>query len=463
MEILQGAEKKARRKFRAVLPPNRRVLIIDESDSIHGDFARLLRDAVRFRGGELEDSGDGEHRRPILSDFEGFEIDAANARDEAIAMVGRAAADDHPYAMAFADLGRLSGADGVAMLNALWAADRQLEVVVCSNGADPRWSEIIGELGEHEQLLFLSKPCDGREVVQLAHALTRKWSLRRDRRRMLTHLGELVDQRTAELTEVNAQLSRTIHERRELTRSIQETLNPPPEPITVGAMRLVGRCQTFDECGGDWWAYQELPGERLLVAIGDVTGHGVPATMVAAAARGAIGAMVEHCPDLDAEKVLTTLDRVVREVGQGRFWMTGLVAVFDPVNRIMRFANAGHTMPLVRGHADGRSHFFPLITQGNPLGSPQPHFRNLSHELRPGEIFAFYSDGITERSNGHGKCFGERRLGRILRRYGTDRLPYGDPDAAGRLCSAVFAGLDEFAGDAPASDDLTLVICQHLG
>ena len=226
---------------------------------------------------------------------------------------------------------------------------------------------------------------------------------------------------------------------------------------------MFGQCKTYDECGGDWWVYYQLPDGRQLVAIGDVTGHGIPATMIAAAARGAVGALVDHEPNLTCEKILDRLNTVVREIGQDHYWMTCVVAFIDPANKLIRFANAGHTIPFVIGQKNGKTRCASLISASNPLGGLDPHHPTREHPMEVGEMLAFYSDGITERANVQGKYFGERRLSKVLKRYGTDRIPCDSPDAARVLCDEIFSEVESYGEGADMGDDLTMILCHFLG
>ncbi len=454
-----------RPRFKAVLPPNRRVLIVDDDQDMREELGGLLLEPTRSFDLESAEAYDSKthHLRLVLADFDGFDTRGVGGGAHAVAMVKEAMAQGRPFAMAFVNFSSSFRPDEIQTVKALWATDRQLEVVICSANTEMSWTDIIHRFGEHDRLLFLSKPFQARQVIQMAHSLTRKWSLRRDRQRMLAHLGELVDQRTAELMTVNEQLSQAIAQRRELNRGIQETLNPPAELASVGAARVFGRCITYDECGGDWWVYYGLPDGRLLIAVGDVTGHGIPATMIAAAARGAVGAMVDHEPNLEPEQILGRLDTVVREIGQDRYWMTCVVAFIERDKQLMRFANAGHTVPFVIGQKDGKPSCVPLVSLSNPLGNVEPHHPVREHPLSGGEMIAFYSDGITERANARGKYFGERRLSRLLKRYGTDEFPYRGEDAPRALCEKIFEEVEKFAGGGELNDDLTMVLCQYLG
>lgn len=451
---------------RPSLALNRRILVIDDNEAIRADFVRLLGHDLHQHERLDEDLnklaaqlfGEDDPSIPMVRHTE-FDVATASQGQQGVRMAVDALREGRPFALVFVDMRMPPGWDGLRTVKELWAVDPQLEVVICSAYSDHDRTHIIEELGENDQLLFLNKPFDGREVIQLAHALTHKWSLRRAAERTMTELEERVSERTAELRRVNEQLSRVIHERQELARNIQETLNPLPVPVSVAEVCIAGTCQTCEECGGDWWTYQELPSGRLLVAVGDVTGHGVPATMIAAAARGAVSVLVEEDPELTATKVLSTLDRIVSEIGRGRFWMTCVVAIFEPVLGELVVANAGHTLPfLVRKEKDA-AELHSLLAQGNPLGSPLRHFRERRYPMHWGDIIVFYSDGVTEHRNPEGQLFGEKRLRALLKK----RQSGSGISVTAQLRDALLGAIRHFGGDTPPEDDLTLVLCQYMG
>ena len=108
-----------------------------------------------------------------------FEIDSAFQGQEGLQKVRSAIADGHPYAMAFVDIRMPPGWDGVETIGHLWDADPDLQVVICTAYSDYSWNEMRRHLGRSDSLLILKKPFDNIEVTQLAHALTRKWTVTR--------------------------------------------------------------------------------------------------------------------------------------------------------------------------------------------------------------------------------------------------------------------------------------------
>lgn len=240
----------------------------------------------------------------------------------------------------------------------------------------------------------------------------------------------------------------------ELARSVQALMSPPPEPVRIGPFTLAGRCETATQCGGDWWTYRRLEDERLLVVVGDVTGHGMPAAMVAATARGAVEALsLVEGSRLTPTLVLDAIDRAIRELASSRLLMTCFAMVVDGRERSLHYANAGHVFPYV-GRADQGAPLVELRALGvtsNPLGMANKCVREGRDELLPGQVIVLYTDGLVDRLSAHGERFGEKRFRRVLQRE-----PLGGD--AGALRDRVFQEMRTFTSDHPADDDVTLVV-----
>ena len=77
----------------------------------------------------------------------------------------------------------------------------------------------------------------------------------------------------------------------ELARQVQQAMLPPTVLDQHGALKVVGYCKPASSCGGDWWMYRKLSNGRMLLVLGDATGHGIHSAMIAATARGAVEAL----------------------------------------------------------------------------------------------------------------------------------------------------------------------------
>ncbi|MBC8999013.1 EAL domain-containing protein [Pseudomonas sp. N40(2020)] len=187
------------------LPPalvNRRVLIVDDSPAIHGDFAKILCPATPA------DDGLGETESllfgtPSAVRTPHFELDSAFQGREALDKLKAALADNRPYAMAFIDMRMPPGWDGLETIERLWQVDPKLQVALCTAYSDYSWEDIDRRLALNDRLLILKKPFDAIEIRQMASALTVKWQMTEDAALKMNLLEQAVQARTRELSDAN--------------------------------------------------------------------------------------------------------------------------------------------------------------------------------------------------------------------------------------------------------------------
>jgi len=168
-----------------------RIIVIDDNAAIHEDFRKILGKGPEINS-ELEDMEsllfDAEIDKSQDSHVQ-FEIEYAFQGQEGLDIVRKAQEAENPFALAFVDGRMPPGWDGIETISHLWEADPDLQVVLCTAYADYSWSEIQKVLGESDSLLILKKPFDNVEVLQMAHALTRKWELSREIKGRLNKLA----------------------------------------------------------------------------------------------------------------------------------------------------------------------------------------------------------------------------------------------------------------------------------
>ncbi|MGL4174232.1 MAG: SpoIIE family protein phosphatase [Actinomycetota bacterium] len=200
-----------------------------------------------------------------------------------------------------------------------------------------------------------------------------------------------------------------------LSESLQRSLltEPPPvKGIDLAARYLPASRETY--VGGDWYDAFELPGERLIVVIGDVTGHDRVATVGMAQIRGVLRG-VAHSLDGSPANTLTALDNALHDLGADTM-ATSVIAQLEsghtPGTRRLRWSNAGHPPPLLI-HADGR----PELLQPAPelMIGVDPDTERKDHEIRldPGDTILLYTDGLVERRDEaleHGLLWLQRRV-----------------------------------------------------
>ncbi|MDT3314313.1 EAL domain-containing protein [Pseudomonas sp. rhizo66] len=181
---------------------NRRVLIVDDSPAIHGDFAKILSPVIPGDEG-LGATESLLFGTPSAQQSQHFELDSAFQGREALEKLEAALRENRPYAMAFIDMRMPPGWDGVETIERLWQIDPKLQVALCTAYSDYSWEDIDRRLALNDRLLILKKPFDAIEIRQMASALTVKWQMTEDAELKMSLLEQAVQERTRELSDAN--------------------------------------------------------------------------------------------------------------------------------------------------------------------------------------------------------------------------------------------------------------------
>ncbi|HNV69849.1 MAG TPA: SpoIIE family protein phosphatase, partial [Candidatus Ozemobacteraceae bacterium] len=177
----------------------------------------------------------------------------------------------------------------------------------------------------------------------------------------------------------------------EVARIVQENLFPKDE-LRIGEYCLFGRSFPATELGGDYLDLRLLPEDRVLIVIGDVSGHGVPAALVMALAKGAADVQCEK--NAAPNEILGAMNRaLVGSVRRKRF-MTCFLAVLDTRRHELCFSNAGHCDPILIGVNGTVEH---IVNRNHVLGiKSQTVFSTSTLEVNPGDRIVLYTDGLVE-------------------------------------------------------------------
>ncbi|KAA0985371.1 bifunctional diguanylate cyclase/phosphodiesterase [Pseudomonas sp. ANT_J28] len=180
---------------------NRRILIIDDTPSIHKDFRKILGPEIE---GEQTLAGAEEALfGTVQLDRLTFQLDSAYQGQEALELVSRALAEGRPYAMAFTDMRMPPGWNGLETIEQLWKADPHLQIALCTAFSDYTWEDMAERLEFGDQLLVLKKPFDSLEIRQMASALTWKWQMAQDAAMKVLSLEQTIEARVHELLKVS--------------------------------------------------------------------------------------------------------------------------------------------------------------------------------------------------------------------------------------------------------------------
>jgi two-component system, cell cycle sensor histidine kinase and response regulator CckA len=201
--------------------PIPRILVIDDNRAIHNDFRKILCPAVDDQLEDLESALFGPQDTGVKPPV--FEMDSAYQGQEGLDMLEQAQKEGRPYWMAFVDVRMPPGWDGVETISRLWEAAPDLQAVICTAYSDYSWSSMTSRLKQRDRLVILKKPFDAVEVLQLAAALTEKWSLLQQSKLKLEQLESLVADRTEVLSKTSESLKSEVQRRQRTAEALSES------------------------------------------------------------------------------------------------------------------------------------------------------------------------------------------------------------------------------------------------
>jgi len=231
---------------------------------------------------------------------------------------------------------------------------------------------------------------------------------------------------------------------------IQRSLLPEVLP-TIPNVELAAYYRTSRWAGGDYYDFFPLPDGRWGILIADVSGHGTPAAVMMAITHS-----LAHSLPGPADPPAALLGYVNRQLSKhytvaNEVFVTAFYGILDPVQRTLTFSSAGHNPPRLKRCGDGSVHALEEIG-GPPLGLfDELDYDQTTLELRPGDILAFYTDGITEAMDAGSAQFGVNRLDEVLRCCDLD---------AKAMVAGVIEAVDRFTNDQPPEDDRTLLVAK---
>ena len=202
--------------------------------------------------------------------------------------------------------------------------------------------------------------------------------------------------------------------------------------------------------GGDLYEVLRAADDRVVVALGDVSGKGVPAALFMAVTVTALRTLARSITD-PAEVLQRLNDELAEQNPRGMF-VTIQCLVFDLTAKRVSVAGAGHHQLCILSPGQRPRLAFP--SSGRPAGlMPFNPIVSESMALAPGDTFVLFSDGVSEAMNGNDEFFGEDRLLALL-----DAL---DPRAPADIVRETLSAVREFAGAAPQSDDITVLAARY--
>jgi serine phosphatase RsbU (regulator of sigma subunit) len=246
----------------------------------------------------------------------------------------------------------------------------------------------------------------------------------------------------------------TLQTELKLAHDVQMSLMPKADPVLAG-FDIAGVSIPAANVGGDLFDFSQLGqgGQGFGISVFDVSGKGMQAAMSAVFTSGAYATEARHTSS--PAVILTRLNRGIFTHSRRGHFVAFLLAALDPGRRVVTFANAGQTKPLLK--SGGELTWLDPSGVRFPLGMKEDSvYDERTISLRTGDMLFLLTDGFTEAMNAGREVFGSERIEEVLRA----------PDVAGLPARAIIdrltAAIRAHAGDAPQHDDMTMVVVKVL-
>jgi serine phosphatase RsbU (regulator of sigma subunit)/predicted ester cyclase len=202
-----------------------------------------------------------------------------------------------------------------------------------------------------------------------------------------------------------------------LARSIQQASLPKEVPRLEG-WQISPYYQPAREVGGDFYDFFDLEDGRVVVVVGDATGKGMPAALIAEATSNMLRAVAQALGSSSPGGVLSRVNETLLARIPDNMFVTCFYAILDPKSGSLSYANAGHDLPYLWQSGEAQE----LRARGMPLGlMPGMDYEEKESTLQADEAALFYSDGLVEAHDPKGEMFGFPRLRELVAEHGEKR------------------------------------------
>jgi PAS domain S-box-containing protein len=253
-----------------------------------------------------------------------------------------------------------------------------------------------------------------------------------------------------ERREMEGRLARS-HAELQIAADIQRSFMPEVIPQITG-FDIAARTVMAKEVGGDFFdvipfEIMALDAGTLGLLIADVSGKGVPAALFMALSR--IVVRVNAQWHRDPAQAIADANNIITQDSKSGMFVTLFFGTLREKDRTLTYVNAGHNPPMVFRSRDGTIE--ELLLTGIVLGAAEnQEYTSRTIPIGPDDLVVMYTDGVTESINSREELFGEDRLREIIRN--NARL------TAREILDRILSAVQEFAGDMPQFDDITLLV-----
>lgn len=231
----------------------------------------------------------------------------------------------------------------------------------------------------------------------------------------------------------------------DIAKKIQESFLPK-KILAVEGLDIYASMFTARQVGGDLYDFVEFAPDKIGIMIGDVSGKGIPASLFMAMTVGAFRSFLNK--EANPEEILYKLNtKLINDASSSNLFVTVFYSIFDLKNKTFMYANGGH-MPVLYLNK-GKSPEFLDVDDGLPLGLIDGPYSGRRIGFKKGDLFIFYTDGVTEAMNTKSEMYGRQRLVTIAEH--NQNLPAKD------IAESIAKDIRKFEPQSRQHDDITLI------
>ena len=247
------------------------------------------------------------------------------------------------------------------------------------------------------------------------------------------------------IAEAAARIDKELEYAKQIQLSALPTNFPNEDDYSIYAQMIAAK-----EVGGDFYDFYKLSDTTVAFLAADVSGKGIPAAMFMMTAKTIIKDLAES--GMTVNDIFTKANEKLCENNESGMFVTAWMGILDLTTGNVQFANAGHNPPVLK-HADGSFEYLKTRAGFVLAGMEGVHYRAGELTLYPGDRLFLYTDGVPEATNSDNKLYGENRLLAFMNRNSDMK--------ATEFLPALKANIDEFVGEAPQFDDITMLMFDY--
>lgn len=413
---------------------NNRILVIDDDPGVRQSYNEILSPAAENiifdRGAELFRVAGTDKVKAVARSYDLTMIDCG---EQAISLVEKLPS----FAVAFIDM-QMPGLNGAETAHRIWEIDPKIKIVIVTAYSKYHLDEIIHITGR-DDIFYLRKPFNSDEIRQFARALIKQWNLEREKQIL------------------SDKLARSRKNEISIASKIQQALLLGEPPHGVQGIQIAPLTIPSQEVDGDFYDFFKHNDHCLDIVLGDVMGKGIPAALVGAATKNYFLRTLYKLyssygsKSIPEPKVIVSLvkSEMIQNLEELETFVTLCYTRFDLLTSKLTLVDCGHMRTIHYQKEFSRISF--LQGENMPIGFPElDQIKQISSAFKSGDLFFFYSDGLTEAQDSAGNLFGEERLAKAVEKNGE-----ASPK---EFIATIWKEIIDFSKTEVFADDFTCVV-----